>query len=61
MDKVVLKLRVHPELVGKLRALHPAYGEMSRVASELLAAYVRISESKLPERGSLYEEAIRSR
>ena len=40
MDKKQFKLRLQPELIAKLKALHPSYGELSRVIGEMLELYV---------------------
>ena len=62
MDKVALKLRLNPELVKKLKELHPSYGELSRVAGELLEAYVKAKERRPPmDYAPVYEEAINNR
>ena len=64
MDKVALKLRLNPELVKKLKELHPSYGELSRVAGELLEAYVKAKERRPPTPiyyDPVHEEAIKIR
>jgi len=62
MDRIPLKLRLSPTLIEKLKKLHPSYGELSRVAGELLEAYVKVRERHpTVDQTPLYEEAIKSR
>jgi len=61
MDRIPLKLRLKPELIQKLKEIHPSYGELSRVAGELLESYVKVAENNKAERDKVYERAILSR
>ena len=64
MDRVALKLRLNPDLIKRLKALHGNYGELSRVAGELLEAYVKAKERRPPTPiyyDPAYEEAIKIR
>ena len=62
MDRIPLKLRLSPELVKKLKELHPSYGELSRVVGELLTAYVKTRERRpVMDNGPVYDETIRQR
>ena len=62
MDRVALKLRLNPDLIKRLKALHGNYGELSRVAGELLEAYVKAKERRPSmDYAPVYEEAINNR
>ena len=41
MDKKQVKLRINPEVIAKLKFLHPSYGEMSRIVGELVEDYIK--------------------
>ena len=60
MDRIPLKLRLRPELVKKLKEIHPSYGELSRVVGELLEAYVKVRERHpTTDQTPIYVEAIK--
>ena len=52
MDRVVLKLRLLPSLVARLKGLHPAYGEVSRVVGELVETYVETLKKREASRNN---------
>lgn len=60
MDKVQFKIRLRPELVKKLKELHPSYGELSRVVGEMLELYVvsKTTKERRPtmDNATMYEE-----
>jgi hypothetical protein len=60
MDKVVLKLRLPSEVIGKIKALHPAYGEVSRVVGELVETYVKAARNRevQEKQKRLYKETV---
>ena len=60
MDKVVLKLRLAPSVIEKVKALHPAYGEVSRVVGELVEAYVNTARHRevQEKQKRLFREAV---
>ena len=62
MDRIQLKLRLRPEVIKKLKEIHPSYGEVSKVVGELLEHYVKVRE-RCPtvDNTPVYEETIRSR
>lgn len=41
-----LKLRIDDDLYAQFKALHPGYGEESKVFRDLLAQYLKLARSK---------------
>lgn len=54
-----IKLRIPEDIYAKFKAMHPAYGEESRVMKEMLEAYVRRNGKE--EQPGMYERGVESR
>ena len=58
---IAIKLRVDEPTATRFAALHPAYGERSRVFRELLVAYLELAgKVKRVERGAIVDAVERT-